>query len=237
MTQTVDYLPLANGSGANAESQAQYVTDLGSGGSLENGYQSGIASSAQVNKTLRQSSMMSAAIANFISATLSIDVLDNGDLAALIVLLEKALVAGAAPSCFQTTMGNTQAITGSANPVPIILNTKVFDDLNEYNTANGRFTAQKSGTYCFTGAVTGDASQTTVGLRAIGFAVNGVTPVRIRVAKNFEVTGPDLISGSSGPMRLTAGDYVQMYYFSQYSETIPVPPDNASTYFGGWRIK
>lgn len=96
MTNTVDYLPIANGTGANVESQAQYVTDLGSGGSLQNGYQSGLAKSIQVNKTLRQSSMMTAALANFIANTLNENVLDDGNLASLITLLTSAIQAAPA---------------------------------------------------------------------------------------------------------------------------------------------
>lgn len=90
---TVDYLPIANGGGANVETQAQYVTDLNPGGSLQDGYQAGTALSAQVNKTLRQSSMISAAVANVISNVLGIDVLDDGNLANLIANLQAAITA------------------------------------------------------------------------------------------------------------------------------------------------
>lgn len=88
---TIDYLPLANGVGANVESQAQYLTDLAPGGTLENGYQTGLAKSVQMNKTLRQSSMMMAAQATYISDRLAVDVLDDGDLAALVVKLTDAI--------------------------------------------------------------------------------------------------------------------------------------------------
>lgn len=93
MTLTVDYLPIANGSSANVESQAQYVVDLAPSGTLENGYEAGVAKSNQVNKTVRQSSMVAAAVANYISNELSIDVLDNGDLALLITNLTNAIQA------------------------------------------------------------------------------------------------------------------------------------------------
>lgn len=90
---TVDYLPIANSGGANVESQAQYVIDLAGGGSLVTGYLAGLAKSNQMNKTFRQSSMVSAAVANYISQALSIDVLDDGNLATLITNLTNAIKA------------------------------------------------------------------------------------------------------------------------------------------------
>lgn len=89
---TVDYQALANGVGANVESQAQYLTDLGPGGSLQNGYQPGVAQSRQVNKTLRQSSVMTAAMANFVADVLGVDVLDDGNVAALNALIKSAVL-------------------------------------------------------------------------------------------------------------------------------------------------
>lgn len=88
---TVDYLPIANGGAANVESQAAYVADLAPGGALQNGFQSGVAPSAKWNKTLRQSSMVSAAVANFIANALSINVLDDGNIATLITNLTNAI--------------------------------------------------------------------------------------------------------------------------------------------------
>lgn len=90
MALEVDYLPIANGAGANVESQSQYVTDLGAGGSLVNGYQSGLAKSTQVNKTLRQASMIAAAVANVIANQLQVNVLDDGNLSTLIANLTNA---------------------------------------------------------------------------------------------------------------------------------------------------
>lgn len=106
MALEVDYVPIANGVGANVESQAQYVLDLGSGGSLQNGYEAGLAKSNQVNKTLRQSSMISAAVANFIANTLSINVIDDGNLAALTANLTSAIGGvGGSQQIYKTTAG------------------------------------------------------------------------------------------------------------------------------------
>lgn len=105
---TVDYKPLANGVGASVESQAQYVIDLGAGGSLEHGYQNGVADPNQVNKTLRQSSMVSAAVATFISNLLLIDVLDDGDLPGLVTKLTAAITAAGLASSVSSTLIATQ---------------------------------------------------------------------------------------------------------------------------------
>lgn len=72
---TNDFKPFATGSGANVLPQADYE----SLSALASGFLSGKASSAQVNKVLRQASFVSSAIAQFISSTLNKDVLDNGD--------------------------------------------------------------------------------------------------------------------------------------------------------------
>lgn len=85
---TIDYLPIAAGPGANVDSQANFN---GSGYQTV-GFESGIAESAQLNKCWRQSSMIAAAIATFISQTLGIPVLDDGNLAALVTNLTNALL-------------------------------------------------------------------------------------------------------------------------------------------------
>lgn len=96
MAATIEYKPIANGGGANVESQLQYETDLGPGGVLQDGYEAGTAESAKVNKTLRQSSVMTAALATAISTLLGgINILDDGDVAALATKLSLAMTGSA----------------------------------------------------------------------------------------------------------------------------------------------
>jgi hypothetical protein len=104
MTNVVDYQPFANGSGANVESQAQFLTDLGAGGTLVNGYATGLAKSTQFNKVARQSSMMAAALATFISTELNTSVLDDGNLAALTTNFTNALITLVAANAPQSTV-------------------------------------------------------------------------------------------------------------------------------------
>lgn len=96
MAAQIDYKPIANGVGANVETQVQYETDLGPGGVLQDGYEAGTAESAKVNKTVRQSSVMTAALATAVSALLgNIDMLDDGNVAALAAKLSLAMTGSA----------------------------------------------------------------------------------------------------------------------------------------------
>lgn len=83
---TVDFLPVAISGTANVDTQAAFVGS----GYQENGMIAGTATSKQANKVWRQSSMMTAALANFISTVLNVDVLDDGNLGALIANLTSA---------------------------------------------------------------------------------------------------------------------------------------------------
>ncbi|HDG8072233.1 TPA: hypothetical protein PCO50_002445 [Klebsiella pneumoniae] len=77
----------ATGSGANVTSQ----DDFENLSALTTGFVSGKASSAQINKVLRQASTIAAVVAQFIADNTSEDVLDNGDTAAILSSLEAAL--------------------------------------------------------------------------------------------------------------------------------------------------
>jgi hypothetical protein len=90
MAKQIDFLPFATGAGATVDSQATYA-----GSSYQvNGMQNGLALPNEFNKVWRQSSVVAAALATFISDTLNIDVLDDGNLAALVTELKNAIRAG-----------------------------------------------------------------------------------------------------------------------------------------------
>lgn len=76
------------GAGANVTSQADYEALA----ALMAGFQSGKASSAQINKALRQSSTMAYVLAQFISDSASVDVLDNGTPATILANLKAGLL-------------------------------------------------------------------------------------------------------------------------------------------------
>lgn len=76
---TNNFKPFATGAGANVTSQADYE----SLSALASGFQAGKASSAQINKALRQSSSMAAMLGQFISSA-GMDAIDNGNAAVLL---------------------------------------------------------------------------------------------------------------------------------------------------------
>lgn len=91
MALEVDYVPWATGVGANVYTPGVYqaLATLGSG------VEPGLADPQQANTTWRLSSMIAAAIANYISQQLGIDVLDDGNLSNLVSNLTSAVATGA----------------------------------------------------------------------------------------------------------------------------------------------
>lgn len=88
---TIDFLPFATGSGANVMSQAEWAALT----QRLSGFQSGVAQSAQLNKAWRQSSIMAAVIAQFISDITGQDVIDDGTTASILANLKSAVSAQA----------------------------------------------------------------------------------------------------------------------------------------------
>ncbi|MFA1277849.1 hypothetical protein ACDI90_20565 [Klebsiella quasipneumoniae] len=84
---TNNFKPFATASGANVLSQTDYEALA----ALASGFLSGKASSAQVNKALRQATTMAAVLAQFMADNSGSDVLDDGDTATLLSILESAI--------------------------------------------------------------------------------------------------------------------------------------------------
>ncbi len=96
---TNDFKPFATGAGANVIDQADYLALA----ELSSGFTAGKASSEQVNKVLRQATVFSSVLAQFISNQLSADVLDNGDTATVLNNLIAALNANIAAGFLKKT--------------------------------------------------------------------------------------------------------------------------------------
>lgn len=97
------------GAGANVISQSDYEALA----ALLTGFQSGKASSAQINKAIRQSTVMAYVLAQFISDSAAVDVLDNGNPAAILANLKSGMT--------KLTPGrilNIQTFTSSGTYVP-----------------------------------------------------------------------------------------------------------------------
>ncbi|WP_193133513.1 glycine-rich domain-containing protein [Klebsiella grimontii] len=84
---TNDFKAFATGNGANVISQADYLALS----ALVSGFSSGKASSAQVNKALRQATVMANVLAQFIADSANVDVLDNGNTAAILSNLKNSM--------------------------------------------------------------------------------------------------------------------------------------------------
>lgn len=107
-----DFKSFAVGAGANVTSQADWEALA----ALVTGFQSGKASSAQINKAIRQASFIAAALAQYTSDNTGDDVLDDGDQAAFITKMAAAFGKDFQP--LDATLTALAALTGGANKLP-----------------------------------------------------------------------------------------------------------------------
>ncbi|MFV7518493.1 glycine-rich domain-containing protein [Enterobacter kobei] len=84
---TNNFKAFATGAGANVMTQADWEALP----ALLSGFSSGKAASAQVNKALRQASFIAAAVAQYVSTTGNVDVLDDGNLSGFITKFGNAV--------------------------------------------------------------------------------------------------------------------------------------------------
>ncbi|MEB2535916.1 hypothetical protein SB394_02905 [Burkholderia sp. BCCIQ04A] len=109
-----DFLPFATGPGANVVDQATY----GALTALTTGFVSGTAQSQQLNKVWRQSSIMSAVIAQFIVAQTGQAAVDDGTTPTLLANFTKAVNAASKQRVILTDTGSVNALA-AANAVPM----------------------------------------------------------------------------------------------------------------------
>ncbi|EAR5775636.1 hypothetical protein C5V20_20575 [Salmonella enterica subsp. enterica serovar Typhimurium] len=100
-----DFKPFATGKGANVTSQPDWEALP----ALLSGFTAGKASSAQVNKALRQASFIAAALAQYTASKSGQDVLDDGDLSGFITKMSAAF-----GKDFQTLDATLTALAGLA---------------------------------------------------------------------------------------------------------------------------
>jgi hypothetical protein len=103
MTLEVDYVPFATGGGANVYSPATYQALAVVG----TGVEPGLADPQLANTTWRLASMISAAVATFVSNVLGINVLDDGNLSSLVTNFTNAVQAGGATNPSRTVTSSS----------------------------------------------------------------------------------------------------------------------------------
>lgn len=114
-----NFKPFATAANANVTSQSDYEALA----ALLSGFQSGKASSSQINKALRQATTIAAVIAQFTADKSTADVLDNGDVATIgsnFALALRAFLANANPN-FYTDSGSANNIIISPSPAATAL--------------------------------------------------------------------------------------------------------------------
>ncbi|WP_314143302.1 hypothetical protein [Buttiauxella noackiae] len=109
---TNNFKPFATAANANVTTQADWEALP----ALLSGFSSGKASSAQVNKAIRQASFIAAALAQFVSDKGAVDVLDDGNLAGFGTKLIGALNKTSQP--LDATLTALAALVGAANKLP-----------------------------------------------------------------------------------------------------------------------
>lgn len=109
---TNDFKPFATAGGANVSTQAEYLALA----ALSTGWQSGKASSKEVNKAVRQATFIAAAVAQFIADKGGVDVLDDGDLAGFGTKLITAMNKTSQP--LDATLTALAALVGASNKLP-----------------------------------------------------------------------------------------------------------------------
>lgn len=95
MTVQNDFIPFASGAGANVLSQSAYASLP----AVTGGFSSGILAAAQLNKALRQSSVIAAAVAKLIADKTGLAVVDDGTTATIeanLIAAIQSLAAGVA---------------------------------------------------------------------------------------------------------------------------------------------
>ena len=138
-----DFLPFATGGGANVLSQSAYAALS----AVSTGYQSGVANSAQMNKTWRQSSIMAAVIAMLINNNAGQAAVDDGTTATLLANLTTAIsvIARQNPVLTDTGTANTYVVANAAAFTAYPTSSGLTIDVSIANTNTGASTLNVDG--------------------------------------------------------------------------------------------
>lgn len=109
---TNDIKAFAAAGGANVLTQAEYQALA----ALSTGFTSGKASAKEVNKAIRQATLVAAALAQFVSDRAAVDVLDDGNVAGLATKILEAVNKTSQP--LDATLTAIARLVGAANKLP-----------------------------------------------------------------------------------------------------------------------
>ncbi|MCW7550408.1 phage tail protein [Photorhabdus sp. APURE] len=142
MSQKNDFKAFSISNNANVVSQEGYEESR----SLKTGFPPENITTHLLNKVLRQSSTITSVLANFIATYSGNDVLDDGDIAKLIVQLNRALeqkIAIEVPSASLTQKGVIQLTDKTGNSNTLAVTQKLVSDVND--NANNRLAKNQNG--------------------------------------------------------------------------------------------
>ncbi|NHB94261.1 phage tail protein [Photorhabdus cinerea] len=137
-----DFKAFSISNNANVVSQERYEIDQ----SLKTGFPPGNITVHLLNKVLRQSSTITSVVANFIATYSGDDILDNGDIAKLVVQLNRALeqkIAIEVPGASLTQKGVIQLTDKIGNSNTLAVTQKLVSDVND--NANNRLAKNQNG--------------------------------------------------------------------------------------------
>jgi len=162
------------GAGANVTGQTDYEALT----ALLTGFQSGKASSAQINKALRQGTVMASVLAQFIADSANVDVLDDGNLANILANMKlgmKTLTPGRVLATRAWLTNTIYTQTPGTTQVEIWLVGGGGGSGGAAATGSGQFSAGGggiAGAFAYTGLIAVPASGTviTVGSGGVGAA-------------------------------------------------------------------
>ncbi len=145
---TNDFKPFATGNGANVMPQGDWENLP----AVASGFTAGKASSSQMNKALRQSSSVMAALTELTTETLNTDVLDDGDLAGLTEKLKNTILTLA-----KGRLLNVRTFTASTSYTPTAGTKKIIVEVQGGGGGGGGVSLSASGTSVSSAAAGGTA--------------------------------------------------------------------------------
>lgn len=218
---TNDIKTIADGGTANVLSQAAYVALTTY---LDTGFSSGIVPSNQINKTIRQSTLMAYVLAQHIVNLTGLDVLDNGDSATILANLTTAIRNTVTTAYAGNPNGHVAGVAATAGTVAPSI---VWDITNQIfwvctttgNAAAAVWTPDKGGgstTYC--GLATGTANAIVltpavpVAAYSAGLSISFIVATTNTGATTVNVSGLGAVNlfkeGPTGPIALVGGELV-----------------------------